>query len=287
MTTKKITIFGATGTSAGGAMREFLKAGWDVKAVTRDVSSEKAQAAAALGATLVTADLQDRATIRAAIEGADTVYFSGASLGNALDIGQAVEGINVADAVAEVGVGHYIYQSALVQSSARGYLSLGSKRAIEERIAELALPATITRPSLFMDNFLTYFPVQESEGALQIAMALPADKPQGMVCAEDIGRAALAVASAPEQYIGQDIDLIADTVTFSGMAKIIAEAAGKPCNAFTVPFEALEEHWPQGVGLYKWLSTDTADYDAAALGQLIGKPIDFCAWVERYLKPTL
>ena len=287
MSAKTVTVFGGTGTSGGGAVRQFLEAGWNVRAVTRDKTSDKAKATLSLGADLAEADLANRDSIRAAISGSDVVYFSGASLGNRYDIGQAVEGINVADAAAEEGIGHFIFQSALSQYTGKGVLSLGSKRAIEERIAELGLPATISRPSYFMDNFLTYFPVNKEGDTLSIAMALPGDKVQGMVSAEDIGKAAVAMASDPDKYIGAEIDLIADSVSFNGMAETISAAAGKPCAAITVPFEAIEEHWPQGLALYKWLSTDTAEYDTGALADLIGSPLSFSQWVEKYLLPTL
>lgn len=287
MTAKTVTVFGGTGTSGGGAVRKFIDAGWTVKAVTRDKSADKSKTTAALGAQLVEADLDDRATIRAAIEGSDVVYFSGSSLQNRFDIGQAVQGINVADAAAEVGTGHFIFQSALTQYSGKGVLSLGSKRAIEERIFELELPATISRPSLFMDNFLTYFPVQKDGDNLTIAMALPGGKPQGMVSADDIGNAAVAIAQAPDTYIGQEIDLIADSPTFDEMAEIIGKAAGKTCTAVSVPLEALAEFWPQGIPLYKWLSTDEATYDTGALARLVGNPMTFSQWVDTYLAATL
>jgi len=287
MAQRTITVFGATGTSAGQAARKLVEAGWRVRAATRDPGGEKAVALAGLGAVPVAADLDDRAAIRAAIEGVDAIYLAGPSLGNRWDIGQAVQGINVADAAAEVGIRHFIYQSALA-GNARGVLSVGSKRAIEERIAELGLPATITRPSLFMDNFLTYFPPQRDGDGLTIAMALPADTPQGMVSAEDIGRAAVAVADDPDRYIGREIDLIADTMTFRQMAEVIAAVSGRPTRAQSVPLEALEEFWPQGVKLYRWLSTrDDADDDAQALGRLVGAPIDFRGWAERHLAPVL
>ncbi|MGD9661811.1 MAG: NmrA family NAD(P)-binding protein [Porticoccaceae bacterium] len=287
MATKKIAVFGATGTSGGGAMRKFIEAGWEVRAVTRDKSSDKSKAIAAKGATVVEADLDNRATIRSAIEGCDAVYYTGPSLGNRFDIGQAVQGINAADAVAEVGIGHFIFQSALSHKSGKGVLSLGSKRAIEERLAELHLPTTITRPSLFMDNFLNFFPVQKDGDNLSIAMALPGNKVQGMVCSDDIGNAAVAVASNPQKYIGADIDLIADTVSFDDMASIIGDLAGKKCTAISLPLEVLEEHWPQGVDLYKWLSSDPESYNAQALAGLIGKPIDFRSWAQQHILPTL
>jgi uncharacterized protein YbjT (DUF2867 family) len=283
----RIAVFGATGTSAGAAARKLIEAGWEVRTVTRDVGGKRAQALAAMGATAVAADIDDRATVRAAIEGCDSVYFAGPSLANRWDIGQAVQGINVADAAAEVGVGHYIFQSALA-GTGRGVPSLGSKRAIEERIAELGLPATITRPALFMDNFLTYFPPQERDGTLVLAMALPADKPQAMVSAEDIGRAAVVIAADPRGYVGREIDLIADRVSFAGMAAAIGAAAGRPAAAVSLPLADLEDHWPQGVGLYRWLSErDDAADDVEALPRLIGTPIGFLEWVERNLAPVL
>jgi hypothetical protein len=105
-----------------------------------------------------------------------------------------------------------------------------------------------------MDNFLTHFPPQERGGTLVLAMALPADKPQAMVSAEDIGRA----------------------------------AAGKPAAAVSLPLADLNEHWPQGVGLYRWLSErDDAADDVEALPRLIGTPIGFREWVERNLAPVL
>lgn len=284
--TKSITVFGATGTSGGGAMRHILEAGWTVRAVTRSLDSDKAGDAAAAGAELVVADLDDLASVRKAIEGADAVYLAGPSLTSRWDSGQARQGIGVVDAAAEVGIGHLVYQSAMVEG-ARGVLSVGSKRAIEERIAELEMPWTVTRPGLFMDNFLTYFPVQEQDGQLTIAMALPLDKPQGLVSAEDIGRAAAAVLADPGKHAGQAYDLIADTVSFGEMATIIGEEVGRPVTALSIPLEALKEGWPQGAGLYSWLSTRTEVDTPDTLVQLVGEPIAFRDWVREYLAPGL
>lgn len=138
-----------------------------------------------------------------------------------------------------------------------------------------------------MDNFLTFFPVQKDGDSLSIAMALPGDKIQGMVCSDDIGNAAVAVASNPDKYIGADFDLIADSVSFDGMADIIRQVSGRKCVAITVPFDVLEAHWPQGIDLYKWLSTDPENYNSKALADLVGKPIGFHAWAQQYLAPTL
>ncbi len=57
MTEKKIiTVFGATGAQGGGLARAILNdpnGGFAVRAITRDIKSEKARALAALGAEVV------------------------------------------------------------------------------------------------------------------------------------------------------------------------------------------------------------------------------------------
>src|SRR5688572_6772720 len=101
-----VAVFGATGGSGGAAMRHLLAAGFDVRAVTRDPNSAAARELAGLGAVPVAGDLDDRASLREAMLGADAIYFAGPSLQNRWDIGQAVQGINAVDAAIEVGVPH-------------------------------------------------------------------------------------------------------------------------------------------------------------------------------------
>ena len=210
---KTVAVFGATGTAGGGVMRKLVEAGHSVLALTRDVAGDKARAAAELGAKPVAVDLDDRAAIRAAIEGAD--------------------------AAIEVGTPHFIFQSALV-GDARGVLSVGSKRAIEERIAELELRATILRPGWFMENLLNYFPVAEQDGKLIVAMALPVDKDNGLIAIDDIGRAAVAIVADGDSFVGREIDLVSDTGSPASMARIIGEEVGRETIAVEVPMALLQ-----------------------------------------------
>ena len=286
MTRKTVAVFGATGTSGGGVVRQLLSAGHGVNAVTRNTHSDGAKAIAGLGADLVVADLDDRSTIRRAIEGMDAVYLAGPALANRWDIGQAVQGINVADACAEVRPPHFIYQSALV-GDARGVLSVGGKRAIEERIAELELPATILRPGWFMENFLKYFPIEMQDGKLIVAMAIPSEKANGLISAQDIGRAAVAVIQNPGHYIGAEIDLVGDVLSVAGMAQVIGDEVGIEAVAVEVPLAAIEQHWPEGLGLYRWLSTRTTQDSADSLARLVGEPLEFRPWVVENLAPSL
>ena len=74
---KVIAIVGATGAQGGGLARSILadRAGeFSVRAITRDVDSDKARALAAAGAQVVAADLTDPDSVRRAFDGAYGAY---------------------------------------------------------------------------------------------------------------------------------------------------------------------------------------------------------------------
>src|SRR4051794_21351822 len=76
-TRKRITVFGATGAQGGGLARAILDdpdGGFSVRAVTRNVDSDKARALAAAGAEVVAADLDDLASVTRAMQGAHGAY---------------------------------------------------------------------------------------------------------------------------------------------------------------------------------------------------------------------
>src|SRR5262245_1007264 len=78
MTKKIIAEVGATGQQGGGLTRAILddpEGGFAVRALTRDPSSDAAKALAARGAEVVAADLDDEASVRAALAGAYGAYF--------------------------------------------------------------------------------------------------------------------------------------------------------------------------------------------------------------------
>src|SRR5262249_61196748 len=72
--TRTILVSGATGRQGGAVVRALLALGYPVRGLTRNLDSEKARALAALGVTLVKGDLDDPASLRAAVEGAYGVF---------------------------------------------------------------------------------------------------------------------------------------------------------------------------------------------------------------------
>ena len=74
---KIIAVTGATGAQGGGLVRAILddpSGGFAVRAITRNVESEKARALAGLGAEVIAADLDDPESVKRAFEGAYGAY---------------------------------------------------------------------------------------------------------------------------------------------------------------------------------------------------------------------
>jgi uncharacterized protein YbjT (DUF2867 family) len=95
-------------------------------------------------------------------------------------------GVNVADAAHAAAVAHLVFTS--VSGTGRHDSdvlpqNLVSKWRIEQRIAELGVPATILRPVSFMENYTGGYYLHD--GAL--ATPLAPDVPQQIMAVEDIG----------------------------------------------------------------------------------------------------
>ena len=69
-----ILVVGATGNQGGATAHRLLTDGWSVRALTRDATSEKAQALAEAGAEVVQGNLEDRASLDAALQDVYSVF---------------------------------------------------------------------------------------------------------------------------------------------------------------------------------------------------------------------
>ena len=74
MTTRTILISGATGQQGGATARALAGQGFTIRALTRKPESAAAQALAAAGAQIFVGDLNDAASLKAALSGAWGAY---------------------------------------------------------------------------------------------------------------------------------------------------------------------------------------------------------------------
>ena len=222
-----IVVTGATGQQGGAAARHLLKAGWKVRALTRDVNKPAAQALAALGAEVFHADNDDRASLDAAFKGAYGVFaVQNYWLPNVGHDGEVKQGIAAADAAQAAGVKHFVYTSVGAAHRGMGQSHFSSKLEIEDHIKAIGLPYTILRPVAFMDNFNWSRP-QITNGTIS-GLGLRPDKTKQLVAVDDVGAFTALAFEHPQEYLGQTIELGGDELTEPQIAEIFTKVIGRP-----------------------------------------------------------
>ncbi|MGE0040757.1 MAG: NmrA/HSCARG family protein [Vicinamibacterales bacterium] len=254
MSDKKIlVVLGATGAQGGGLVRAALadpERPFAVRAVTRNTSSDKAQALARLGAEVVAADVDDPASLAKAFEGAHGAFcvtFFWDHFSPEKELAQAK---GMADAARTAGLKHVIWSTL---EDTRRWSPVGNGRmptlmgkynvphfdAKGEADAFFAdLPATLLLTSFYWDNLIHFGlgPKPGPDGRLAITMPM-GDKKLPGIAAEDIGRCAYAIFKAGPVYIGKTVGISGGHLTGAEMAAGLTKALGRPVDYNAVPPE--------------------------------------------------
>ena len=266
-----IVVTGATGRQGGSVARHLIADGWPVAALVRDPGSPAALALGAQGIELRRGDLDDRASVDAALEGANGV-FSVQTWRHGIDA-EIRQGITLAEAAADVGVEHFVYSSVGGVERATGVPHFESKWQIEQRIRDLDLPYTIWRPVYFMENLL----MQKnaiSEGHLTpiIDPAIPLQ----FIAVEDIGAFVAMSFASPGAWLGKCTEIASDELTFARIAEVLSSVVQKEVvlDAVTRPLE------PERQVMARWLETDGYEADIDRLRVFIPELTDFGTWAS-------
>src|SRR6187402_2756826 len=246
MASKKIiVVFGATGAQGGGVARAIFNdknSEFAVRAVTRDINSEKAKELARLGAELVTADLDDPASIQKALEGAYGAYFVTFYWEHFSPEKERTHAENMAKAAKAAGLQHVIWSTLedtrqLVPLTDDSMPTLMEKYKVphfdakgesDNFFIELGVPTTFLRASFYWDNFI-YFgsgPKKGPDGKLYLTFPLD-DKKMAGVASVDIGKFAYGVFKRKEDFIGKTIGVAGGHLSGQEMAEALSKALGQ------------------------------------------------------------
>ncbi|OJJ07195.1 hypothetical protein ASPVEDRAFT_177653 [Aspergillus versicolor CBS 583.65] len=274
MTSKLIVVLGATGNQGGSVVEAFLQEpGWQVRAITRNPSSSKAQALATRGVEVVKADLDDPSSLTPAFKDAHVIFavsdFWGlfgdpasgdkaAAAGQPLNVWAAnheTEQLKgVIDAAAKV---HTLERFVLSSLSNAAKWSNGkyphvyhfdSKAKAEEygseNHPELWAKTSIFQAGYFLNNFVSNpitLPRKDANGVAQFIGGVDPDVELPFIAAEeDTGPIVKAIVfdSAPKKVIGYRarISLRSLIEIFSQVTGIKAEPVVLPKGESVVPF---------------------------------------------------
>jgi uncharacterized protein YbjT (DUF2867 family) len=232
---QRILVVGATGKQGGAVARHLLKAGFPVRALTRNAEHLAAQRLANLGAELVTGNLNDRASLGPAVEGVYGVF----SVQNYWEKnvgfeGEVQQGKNLADAAKQAGVRHFIQSSMAEADDIQGVEHFQSKFEIEQYIDKIGLPRTFIGLVYFMDNLLD----PKMGGSMTFPVLAGNLKPQTrfhLIAVDDVGAIVTEGFKHPEQFIGKKVNAAGDCLTVDQMKQIYRKTIGKTPKSFRIP----------------------------------------------------
>lgn len=228
-----VVVTGATGRQGSSVARTLLRDGWQVRALTRNPASEKAQALAALGADVVQGDMTDRQSLEHVFDSAYGVFSVQNPYLSSPD-SEIQQGKLVANLAKEAGVQHLVYASAGV-GKPTGVGSWDSKLAVEAHMKALGIPLTVLRPMAFMELMTDkdFYPAVSTWHLMPRLMG--ETRPVVWLAASDMGAIVTRVLAAPEQYIGQDIKLASDVKTLEECRWLYRDILGKKPPRFRMP----------------------------------------------------
>ncbi len=252
---KVIAVVGATGAQGGGLVRAILNdpgSGFTVRAITRDVNSDKARELAKLGAQVVAADVEDKESLKQAFQGAYGAYcvtFFWEHFSPEKELSHAK---NMADAAKVAGVKHVIWSTL---EDTRKWIPLSDDRMptlmekykvphfdakgeADAYFTESGLPVTFLHTSFYWDNMISFGmgPQKGADGKLAIAFPM-ADKKLPGIAAEDIGKCAYGIFKSDNGYMGKTVGIAGEHLTGSQMADSLTKALGQNVSYNDVPVE--------------------------------------------------
>lgn len=238
-----ILVTGATGHQGGAATRRLLRQGWRVRALTRNPDSEAARSLAQQGADVVTGEMDDRDLLDVAMRDVHGVFSvqptqGGQGTPDGYSVVDEVRlGIAVAEAALRADVRHLVYSSVAGAERGSGIRKWESKWQVEQRIAELGVPATILRPVRFMENHFS--PVGGIKDGILTDVFEP-DTGVQMIAVEDIGVFVQLAFDDPDLYLGQAIEIAGDELTMRELVASIGTVIARPIEYRKLPLAAAE-----------------------------------------------
>jgi len=242
---KIITVFGATGAQGGGLARAILndpKSEFIVRAVTRNINSDKAKALAKLGAEVVSGDIDDLESIKRALQGAYGAYFVTFFWDHFSVEKEKLHAKNMATAAKEIGLQHVIWSTL---EDVRKFVPLNDntlptlqgkykvphfdgKGESDHYFTEAGVPVTFLLTSFYWENLINFGMGPKRRSDRKLVMTLPlGNKKMASISSEDIGRCAYGIFKKGKELIGKRIGIAGDQITCSDMAKHLSKAIGE------------------------------------------------------------
>ena len=287
---------GATGAQGGATARELLTAGCAVRVLTRNPDARAARDLASRGAEIVRGDLDDRESLRRAVQDAHAV-FSVQLPDSAGADAERRHGYALIEAAREAGVQHFVHTSVCEAGRHTSFPRWESgywwqkywtdKWDVEEAVRHAGFERwTVLKPAFLMDNFAQpkakfMFPHLQQG---RIVTALRPDTRMQLISADDVGAFARAAILEPQRFDHRDIELAVEALTMTDVAATLSRVLGKRVEARSVsPDEAIAAGlFPGWVRSQEWTNEVGYRADIGALARYGVRLTPFEEWIRRH-----
>ncbi len=274
---KVIAISGATGQQGGATARELAGKGFTIRALTRTPDSDAAKALKAQGAEVVQVELDDEASIRAALQGAWGAYAVQNTWTAGVE-GEEAQGHRFAKIAREGGVQHYVYASVASADRNTGIPHFDNKFRVENTVRGLNFPSyAIVRPVFFFSNLPSPWFLN---GDKLVSTLQPTTKLQ-MIDVADIGKYG-ALAFTDPRFRNLELDIAGDEVTLPQAAEALSKALGRPIEYLQIPISEVRKNSDDLAKMLEWFEAVGYDADIAGNAKEYGvKPTRLDEWAAK------
>jgi uncharacterized protein YbjT (DUF2867 family) len=282
--TRIIAVVGATGAQGGGLVRAILndpEKRFAARAITRDITSDKARELAALGAEVVAADLDDPDSIKRAFEGAWGAFCVTFFWNHFSPEKETQDARTMAEAAKAAGVSHVIWSTF---EDVRNWSPLGdgrmptlmdkykvphfdAKADANVFFTELGVPTTFLLTSFYWENLIHFGmgPTPGPDGTLQFTLPMGGSKLPG-ISSRDIGSCALGVFKRSGDFIGKTVGVAGEHPTGAQMATSLSKAMGREVRYVAVSPDAYRSFGFPGADEMGNMFQFKADFEADYCG---------------------
>jgi len=240
-----ITVFGATGAQGGGLARALLSdhdRHFAVRAVTRKPMGAAARQLVQLGAEVVLADLDDRASVQRALDGAYGAFLVTNFWENLSAERELAQAHTLAAAAAQAGIRHAIWSTH--EDTRDFFPALGSRMPVLEGrfnvpqydakgeahrfFAQQRVPVTYLYTSCLWESLIHFGlgPQRRWDGSLVITFPFGGARIP-WIAADDIGVAAKEIFLRGDALVYDSIGIAGEHLTGTELARQLAAAMGE------------------------------------------------------------
>ena len=281
MSNQTILITGATGQQGGATARALAGKGFKIRALTRKPDGDAAKALAAAGADIVTGDLNDESSLKAALAGAWGAY----AVQNTWEAGvegEETQGKRFATLAKAAGVEHFVYASVGSAHRNTGIPHFENKSRVEDTIRGLGFPShAIVRPVFFMENMVSAWFLNGDK----IYSALQPSTPLQMIAVNDIGQYGALAFTDAARFRNRAIDIAGDSVTMSEAAATLSGALGRQIEYVQIPMSEVRKNSEDFALMLEWFEAVGYNADIAGNAKEFGiAPTSFASWAATQKK---